>query len=76
MRDMLKTLERERRGESTCIPTVYQLTIDDLDTLIKYGLTADRFMNAIADSFEFGFILGKRCQRSAERRKRQKTGKA
>ena len=70
-RDMQQTLAKAREGhEVSFIPDPYRMTAPELMDLLQ-GAMSGRPANSIRDAFAYGFILGQRCERAEQKKKRR-----
>lgn len=70
MRDMRKTLETAQKPIE---PTAYQLTVDECCRLYEKAATgASGTFYALGDAFDYGFILGRRYEKSLQDKRKQK----
>lgn len=72
MRNMLKLLEGY--GGKSPAPSPYQLTLEEIQAL--YGMLCNgKAYQAIVSAFDYGFMLGRRCEARERKKKASSAGK-
>ena len=67
MRDMRQILAKAARPVE---PPAYQLTAAEIDSLMLEANDINGRFNALGTAFDYGFILGQRCERAEQKKKR------